>query len=364
MKTTKELKLATRWEVKVNGKERSIRLFDADGNKLKGSEARWEGNFYCYSNQLTSLEGSPKEVGGSFYCSGNQLTSLKGSPKEVGWNFYCYRNQLTSLEGSPNEVGGNFDCSDNQLTSLKGSPKEVGGSFSCYNNQLTSLEGSPKEVGGDFSCYNNQLTSLEGSPEEVGGYFFCYNNQLTSLEGSPEEVGGYFFCANNQLTSLKGSPKEHSGQVSPLIQERIFDAKIVKGYVYADGILEKLISRRTKGSLEIFKTRKIGSKKEGYVVKRGMTFSHGVTLKQAIEDLMFKVSDRDTSKYKSWKVSQTKNKSELIQAYRKITGACESGVKSFLSSKKIEDKMTVRKVIKLTEGHYGHNEFKQFFGVK
>ena len=94
-----------------------------------------------------------------------------------------------------------------------------------------------------------------------------------------------------------------------------------------------------------------------------MTFSHGSTLKQAIEDLMFKVSDRDTSEYKSWKVSQTKNKSELIQAYRKITGACESGVKSFLSSKKIEDKMTVRKVIKLTEGHYGHNEFKQFFGV-
>jgi hypothetical protein len=276
MKTNKELKLATRWEVKIEGSKKSIQLFDKDGNKLKGFEAKWEGDFYCHNNQLTSLEGSPKEV------------------------------------------GGDFDCSSNQLTSLEGSPKEVGGNFDCSSNQLTSLEGSPKEVGGDFDCSSNQLTSLEGSPKEVA-----------------------------------------TG-----IGKRIFDAKIVKGYVYADGILEKLISRRTKGSLEIFKTRKIGSDKEGYVVKRGMTFSHGVTLKQAIEDLMFKVSDRDTSEYKSWKVSQTKNKSELIQAYRKITGACESGVKSFLSSKKIEDKMTIRKVIKLTEGHYGHNEFKQFFGVK
>jgi hypothetical protein len=238
MKTIKELKLATRWEVKVNGEERSIQLFDSEGEKLKGYEARWEGYFGCSYNQLTSLEGSPKEVGGSFDCSYNQLTSLEGSPKEL------------------------------------------------------------------------------------------------------------------------------SDQVKPLIQERIFDAKIVRGYVYADDILEKLISRRTKGSLEIFKTRKIGSSKEGYVVKRGVTFSHGTTLKQAIEDLMFKVSDRDTSEYESWKVSETKKKPELIQAYRKITGACESGVKSFLSSKKIEDKMTIGKVIKLTEGHYGHNEFKQFFGVK
>ena len=68
------------------------------------------GNFYCHSNQLTSLEGSPKEIGGNFYCSNNKLTSLEGGPKEVGRYFCCQYNQLTSLEGGPKKVCGNFYC--------------------------------------------------------------------------------------------------------------------------------------------------------------------------------------------------------------------------------------------------------------
>ncbi len=117
------LKLAKKWEVKVEGSKRSIQLFDINGEKLKGEEAYWEGDFDCSYNKLTSIEGSPKEVGGGFYCDHNSLTSLEGCPKEVGGDFYCNDNSLTSLEGSPKEVGGHFDCHDNKLTPLEGCPK-------------------------------------------------------------------------------------------------------------------------------------------------------------------------------------------------------------------------------------------------
>jgi len=103
-------------------------------------------------------------------------------------------------------VGGNFYCDSNQLTSLEGAPQSVGGYFSCASNQLTSLKGTPQSVGGNFSCGSNQLTSLEGGPQTVGGYFYCDSNQLTSLKGAPRFVTDSFYCDNNQLTSLEGAP--------------------------------------------------------------------------------------------------------------------------------------------------------------
>ena len=95
------------------------------------------GNFYCSSNQLTSLEGAPEKVGGNFYCSYNQLTSLEGAPREVRGDFYCHENQLTSLEGAPREVKRDFDCSSNQLTSLEGAPREVKRDFYCMENPIS-----------------------------------------------------------------------------------------------------------------------------------------------------------------------------------------------------------------------------------
>jgi hypothetical protein len=153
-------------------------LVDVDGDvnlayqglsKLPLKFGRVTGNFWCYSNQLTSLEGCPTEIRGDFLCQYNLLTSLEGCPTQIGGDFSCHRNQLTTLEGCPTEIGGAFWCFYNQLTSLEGCPTEIGGSFLCYYNQLTSLEGCPIEIGGDFLCSYNQLTSLKGAPEYIEG---------------------------------------------------------------------------------------------------------------------------------------------------------------------------------------------------
>ena len=158
------------------------------------------GNFFCYSNKLTSLEGAPQSVGGYFDCSSNFLVSLEGAPQKVGGDFNCSYNELTSLDGAPQRVGGYFDCRSNSLKSLEGAPQSVGGKFSCSRNSLKSLEGAPQSVGEGFYCTNNELTSLEGAPQSVGEGFFCSYNELTSLEGAPQNVGGYFDCSNNPIS--------------------------------------------------------------------------------------------------------------------------------------------------------------------
>ena len=69
--------------------------------------------------RLTKLPLQFGKVTGNFYCYSNQLTTLEGGPKWVEGNFYCNNNQLTSLQGGPKWVEGNFDCSFNPL------PKEI-----------------------------------------------------------------------------------------------------------------------------------------------------------------------------------------------------------------------------------------------
>ena len=141
-----------------------------------------EGDVNLKDKRLDKFPVKFKKVGGNFYCWSDKLTTLEGAPEEVGRNFYCSGNNLTSLEGAPETVGGDFYCSNNQLTSLEGAPKKVGGDFICSYNQLTTLEGAPKEVGRNFSCSYNQLTTLEGAPEEVGGNFYCGNNSKSVEE--------------------------------------------------------------------------------------------------------------------------------------------------------------------------------------
>src|SRR5579875_1128733 len=66
------------------------------------------GNFWAFSNKLTTLKGVPYEVTGTFHCALNQLTSLENCPKIIGKSFNCLMNPLTSLKGFNSIIEGEF----------------------------------------------------------------------------------------------------------------------------------------------------------------------------------------------------------------------------------------------------------------
>ena len=119
---------------------------------------------------------------------------------DLNWSFDCSEQGLSDFKGVRFGVFQmDFFCDSNQLTSLEGAPQKVRGGFYCHNNQLTSLVGAPREVRGVFSCGNNLLTSLKGAPQEVGCGFYCNDNLLTSLVGAPREIGDGFYCRGNPV---------------------------------------------------------------------------------------------------------------------------------------------------------------------
>jgi hypothetical protein len=129
-------------------------------------------------------------------------------------------------------------------------------------------------------------------------------------------------------------------------------------YIIADGILQELISK--KGP--VYRVRSITGGDLTYLVTDGSgKFAHGDTLKDARDSLVYKIGDRDTSKYQNMTVETVLTFAEAIEAYRVITGACEAGTKDFVSRVGKKDSYTVAQIIKITEGQYGNDKFATFF---
>ncbi|RPJ58237.1 MAG: hypothetical protein EHM12_08110 [Dehalococcoidia bacterium] len=118
-------------------------------------------------------------------------------------------------------------------------------------------------------------------------------------------------------------------------------------------------SKREKNGITIYRT---DNEKLKYVVFDGEYYSHGNTLKEAKDDLIYKNSNRDTTPYEYWRQETGKIKtSELIQGYRAITGACQTGTKYFISSlSKKKKAYTIKELIILTKNQYGNELFVKF----
>jgi hypothetical protein len=130
-----------------------------------------------------------------------------------------------------------------------------------------------------------------------------------------------------------------------------------KGFSFADGILARIIQTRGNVSRVVI----CGKMKESYLVTNGTAWSHGDTLRAARDGLLYKIGSRDTTPYKKWKLKTKVKKHEAVQAYRVITGACESGTRHWMEQHKTPAALTVNEIIKLTKGAYGNKKFAEFF---
>ena len=115
----------------------------------------------------------------------------------------------------------------------------------------------------------------------------------------------------------------------------------------------------------VYKTVSFGDIRERkitYVIEKDGVYSHGNTVKEAKESFIYKISNRDTSIYENYTKETVVPFEEAIKMYRAITGACEAGTKYFVKSlNKVKKEYSIAEIIKITQGQYGSEEFKNFF---
>lgn len=186
--------------------------------------------------------------------------------------------------------------------------------------------------------------------EVKNGRIYLYDVAGNYVDGKNARWEGHFNCYNNELTSLAGAPLE---------RQDMFPAFLAKGYVFADGILTELVSK--KGN--VFKTKRLGTGKVVYVVKDGSLYSHGDTLKKAHEDLAFKKMSGDVEQFRGMALTTKKTVAEWAKVYRAITRACEAGTADFISRQgKMKKFYTLKEILAITDGAYGSERFKEVVG--
>jgi hypothetical protein len=127
-----------------------------------------------------------------------------------------------------------------------------------------------------------------------------------------------------------------------------------------DGIVSKVISSR-KNVLKVINLNDGVERLSSYIVTDGTRYAHGITIKQARQSLIYKISDRDTSRYKGLTLDSKVTFAEGVELYRTITGSCESQTKSFAERHRFKGKKTIAQIIDITQGQYNHNLITDFF---
>lgn len=292
------------------------------------------------------------------------LETLKSIPE--GFNPTVFGNLfLDGLKSIPkgfNPIVSGDLCLDGLKSLPEGFNPTVGDVLSL--NKLKYIpEGFNPIVGGDL-CLDGLQSIPEGFNPIVGRSLWL--NGLKSIpEGFNPIVG-----VNLWLDGLKSIPVGFNPMVggslcydsfykcidikTPNIEEKLVwqDGK----YRVFDGIFCEVLEHKRN-------VYKVKIRDEiGYVVSNGEFYSHGDTIKEAKESLIYKLSNRDCSEYKKWMLDTPITKEQAIKSYRAITGACEFGTRYFVESlDKKPRKLTPRKVIDLTAGQYGNEEYREFF---
>lgn len=248
--------------------------------------------------------------------------------------------------------------------------EEITGNISSYGGtietgafpKLVSNGGNIYSGGGNIESgafpaltSNGGDISSNGGTIETGAFPALTSNGGHIFSGGTIETGA--FPKNIVKNDEKNTAKE-------LSWNNLFFTFLKLGFVFCDKMLVELLDKKTIKNTTIYNVKMIGKNKRLIIVQKGSQFSHGKTLKEAKESLKYKIGNRDTSAYRSWKLDDIKTQAELIQSYRVITGACEFGTRCFCENNPLPRKCSVKKAIELTTGQYGSEEFKDFFTKK
>ena len=246
---------------------------------------------------------------------------------------------------------------------IKDGKPYYGGSIDLRGTGITSLPDG-LTVGGSIDLQD--CTGITSLPDglTVGGYLDLRGTGITSLPDGLT-VGGYLDLRGTGITDTRKVKRSLSLQAI----QRISGAKNPelswewsgRTYIKIDGIFSQLISR--KGNVAVI--RQIGEAKNTYLVTDGNgRWAHGDTVSEARKDLIYKISNRDKSRYDNLTLDSELTFEECIECYRVITGACAAGTRNYVENrlpKPHKEKYTIGEMIELTDGEYNSDKLREFF---
>ncbi len=204
---------------------------------------------------------------------------------------------------------------------------------------------------------------------EIGNYCFRHNQALTTVSlPALTTCGNYCFHSNLALTTVSLPALTTCGNDCFRHNQALTTVRINKhklNVMDVDGYCYVIATQRTTKGVAVYTGYNLVKmvdgaieKNESYVAEKEGFKAHGESLKQAINDLHFKIAAEKIKKdpiYPETIVS--------IMHYRTITGACEFGCKGWLERNGLKDttEMKASELVPLLKktGAWGSDKFMQ-----
>jgi uncharacterized protein (DUF1919 family) len=216
-------------------------------------------------------------------------------------------------------------------------------------SEVEKITGGIDASGADTRAAFPRLTS-------VGGYIYASGADTRAAFPRLTSVGGYIDASGAEIILTK-KLKQNDPSVKLSTHDKLFNSFLKNNLLYADNILAEIISK--KGN--VYKIIITGKTEVSYCIKYNDSFSHGKTIREAKRDWIYKIGNRDTTRFKIWKLNTKITLKEALESYRVITGACEQGTKNFVEKIKTKKYYTVKEVIEATIGQWGNESYSKFF---
>ena len=338
----------------------------------------------------TDVEELPEDTkfGGSLGVSNMNMNRPFFFPKvlKVDGDFVC-RNTL--IKRMPEELYVKNNCyfSCSRFDKL---PKvmEFGDDLSLYNTHITELPEGIKEVYGVLNIDRTYITELpdnfvahsyiniDNTPikELPKGFIIGHKLYLDDAKlkdcSNLHKVCSEFRVSKEKYYEIKDTLAKYYIEYFDDVADIVFEPNYKGAYLFenengryikSDNIFGKIVEQ--KGNVYHIKT--YYSDSIIYLVTDGLgRWSHGKTLEEAKDDLLYKISKRKKSNYKNLSLDSELSFEEAIVCYRVITGACSFGTRDFIENRLGENKKevyTIKEIIKITKGEYGDRIFRSFF---
>ena len=341
--------------------------------KIKDGKPYYDGYLCLFNRKITKLPDN-LTVRGSLDLTGSKITKLPEN-LVVGCSLYLGHSKIAKLPDNL-VVGGNLYLSHTNVTELPDN-LVVGCSLDITQANISKLPDN-LVVGSYLDLRYTKITELPDNlvvrgwidlggtkvkklPENlvVGGNLYLEGTEIGEL---PDNL-----AVGNCMWGMSSTPITHTltKKAMEKIQKMKFLQWVVgdKTYIKVDGIFSVVDSHRGN----VWRTHRIDEDKTLYVVTDGEGhYAHGSTLKEAKDDLIYKINDRDKSLYENLSLDDEVSFEDAIAMYRTITGACSAGTRDFIENRLPEphkDKYTIKEIISLTDGEYGSETLKEFFNA-
>jgi hypothetical protein len=322
------------------------------------------GYLYCSGTDTKAAFPKLTTIGGYLYCYGSNTNAAFPKLTTIGGYLYCSGTDTKAAFPKLTTIGGNLDCSGTDTKAAFPKLTTIGGYLYCSCTDTKAAFPKLTTIGGYLYCSGTDTKAAFPKLTTIGGNLYCYGSNTKAAFPKLTTIGGYLDCSGTDTkAAFPKLTKQNTGNKKA--KKTLFFALKKEGFLFLDGILSFWKGSRESNGLKIHKVVIVGKVSVSYCLEIGEVFSHGETIKEAKESLIYKVGDRDKSDYKDWTIDKKITKKQAIESYRVITGACESGVRNFVEqSGKTKQNYTVKDIVDITKGQYGNKEYMSFFKNK